>query len=155
MAITQDGWFNDTYTKVFRQTVTIDVGNTASGTFKGALWTGTVTPDFSQVNPAYSVAPWNAGEAAGPGYTAGGNNLTVVSFAELSGVANKIGWRFNSTSWLSATIAADGLLIYAPSLTNRAFLFRWFGQTFDSADGTYSVTPDATGVWRTILRNAA
>lgn len=155
MAITQDGWFNDSYVKVFRQTVTIDVGNTTPGTFKGALWTGAVTPDFSQVNPAYNVAPFNAGETSGPGYTAGGNNLTVISFAELAGIANKIGWRFNATSWTSATIAADGLLIYAPSISNRAFLLRYFGQTYDSSDGDYTVTFDTTGAWRTVLRNAA
>ena len=155
MAISQDGWFNDTYVKVFRQTVTIDVGNTSSGTFKGALWTGSVTPDFSQSNPAYGSAPWNSGEASGPGYTAGGNNLTVVSFAELSGVANKVGWRFNSTTWTSATVSAEALLVYAPGISNRAFLLRWFGQVFDSSDGDYSVTADTTGIWRTVLRNAA
>ncbi|MER7361948.1 hypothetical protein [Nonomuraea wenchangensis] len=155
MAITQDGWFNDTYIKVFRQTITIDVGSTTPGLFKGALWTGSVTPDLSQSNPAYGSAPWNSGETSGPGYTAGGNDLTVVSFAELSGVANKVGWRFAATSWTGATIAADGLLVYAPGLSNRAFLLRYFGQTYDSSDGEYSVTPDTTGIWRTVLRNAA
>ncbi|MEV0382428.1 hypothetical protein [Nonomuraea sp. NPDC050643] len=155
MAITQDGWFNDTFTKVFRQSVTIDVGSTTPGVFKGALWTGSVTPDFSQTNPAYGSSPWNSGETSGPGYTAGGNDLTVVSFAELSGVANKVGWRFSATSWTSATMSADGLLVYAPGLSNRAFLLRWFTQTYDSTDGTFAVTPDTTGIWRTVLRNAA
>jgi hypothetical protein len=155
VAITQDGWFNDSFTKVFRQTVTIDVGNTTPGTFKGALWTGSVTPDFSQTNPAYGTSPWNSGETSGPGYTAGGNSLTVVSFAELSGFANKVGWRFSTTSWTSATIAADALLVYAPGISSRAFVLRWFGQTFDSSDGDYSVAFDTTGIWRTVLRNAA
>jgi hypothetical protein len=155
VAITQDGWFNDSFVKVFRQTVTIDVGNTTPGTFKAALWTNAVTPDFSQTNPAYGTAPWNSGETSGPGYTAGGANLTVTSFAELAGIANKVGWRFSVVSWTSATIAADALLVYAPGISNRAFLLRWFGQTYDSSDGDYTVTPDATGIWRTVLRNAA
>lgn len=154
MAFTQDAWFNDTYVKTFRQTITIDVGNTTPGTFKGALWQGSITPDFSQTNPAYGSSPWSSGETSGPGYTAGGNNLTVVSFAELT-TANKVGWKFSTTQWTSATISADGLLIYAPGLSNRAFLFRWFGQTYDSSDGTFSITFHADGAWRTVLRNSA
>ena len=155
MAITQDGWFNDSFVKTIRQTITIDVGNTTPGTFKGALWTGSVTPDFSQTNPAYGTAPWDSGETSGPGYTSGGSDLTVVSFAELAGVANKVGWRFSAVSWTSATISADGLLVYAPGLSNRAFLLRYFGSTFDSSDGTFTVTPDTTGIWRTVLRTTA
>ncbi|MEU4224272.1 hypothetical protein AB0F17_08265 [Nonomuraea sp. NPDC026600] len=155
MAFTQDAWFNDTYTKLVRQTITIDVGSTTPGVFKGALYTGTVVPDFSQTNPAYNVSPWNTGQASGPGYTAGGNDLTVVSFAELSGVANKVGWRFSATTWTSATFAAEGLLIYAPGLSNRAFVFRWFGQSYDASDGDYEITFDTTGAWRTVLRNTA
>ncbi|MFI7691794.1 hypothetical protein ACIBQ6_22185 [Nonomuraea sp. NPDC049655] len=155
MALTQDAWFNDTYVKLVRQQITIDVGSTTPGVFKGALWTGTVTPDFSQVNPAYNVAPWNTGQTSGPGYTVGGNSLTVVSFAELASAANKVGWRFAATTWTSATIAAEALLVYAPGLSNKAFLLRWFGQSYDSSDGDYTVTPDTTGIWRTVLRNAA
>lgn len=155
MAITQDGWMNDTFVKTFRQQITIDVGSTTPGVFKGALWTGSVTPDFSQTNPAYGSSPWNSGETSGPGYTAGGNDLTVTSFAELAGVANKVGWRFAATSWTSATISAEGLLVYAPGLSNKVFLLRWFGAAFDATDGTFSVTADTTGIWRTVLRNAA
>ncbi|WP_214322095.1 hypothetical protein [Nonomuraea sediminis] len=152
MALSQDAWFNDSYVKTMRQTVTIDLGNTTPGTFKGALWTGSVTPDFSQSNPAYGTSPWNSGETSGPGYSAGGNSLTVISFAELAGIANKVGWRFNSTSWTSATISADGLLIYAPGISNRAFLLRYFGQTYTSSNGTFGLAWDSTGAWRTVLR---
>lgn len=154
MAFDQDAWFSDTYVKTVRQTITIDLGNTTPGTFKGALFTATVVPDFSQTNPAYNSSPWNAGQASGPGYTAGGNSLTVVSFAELA-TANKIGWKFSPTTWSSATIAAEGLHIYAPGLSNRSFLFRWFGQSYDSSDGDYSITFHADGAWRTVLRNTA
>lgn len=154
MAFDQDAWFNDTFTKVMRQTITIDIGSTTPGVFKGALYQASITPNFSQSNPAYNTSPWNAGETSGPGYTAGGNDLTVVSFAELS-TANKVGWKFSSTSWSSATIAAEGLLIYAPGLSNRAFVFRWFGQSYDSSDGTYSITFHADGAWRTVLRTTA
>lgn len=155
MAFDQDAWFNDTYTKLLRQTITVDVGSTTPGVFKGALWQASITPNFSQTNPAYGSAPWNSGETSGPGYTAGGNNLTVTSFAELAGSTNKIGWKFQTTSWTSATIAADGLLIYAPGLSNRAFVFRWFLQNYDSSNGDYEIAFHTDGAWRTVLRNAA
>ena len=154
MAFDQDAFFSDTYVKMMRQTITIDPGSTTPGVFKGALYQATVVPNFSQTNPAYNVAPWNTGEAAGPGYTAGGNNLTVTSFAELAGAANKVGWRFQTTTWTSATIAADGLLIYAPGLSNKAFVFRWFGQSYDSSNGDYEIAFHADGAARWIDRKS-
>lgn len=154
MAFSQDAWFNDTYVKLVRQQITIDVGSPAPGLFKGALWQGTITPDFSQVSPAYNTAPWNAGETTGPGYTAGGNDLTVVSFAELA-TTNKVGWKFSPVSWTATTLAAEGLLIYAPSLSNKAFVFRYLGQEYTTSDGDLSITFHSDGAWRTVLRNAA
>ena len=155
MAFDQHAFFSDTYTKLVRQTISIDVGSTTPGLFKGALYQATVVPNFSQTNPAYNVAPWNVGETTGPGYTAGGNSLTVTSFAELAGVANKVGWKFQTTTWTSATIAADGLLIYAPSLSNRSFIFRWFGQSYDSSNGDYEINFHTEGAARWMLRDAA
>lgn len=153
MAITQDAWFVDSYSKTMRQTVTIDLGSTTPGVFKGALFTGAVVPDFAQTNPAWNVAPWNAGESSGPGYTAGGQNLTVASFGVLA-ATNKVGWRFNTITWTGTTLSAEGLLIYAPSLSNRAFLFRWFEGLKSTSDGDFEIAFDADGgAWRTVLRN--
>ncbi|MEU7861206.1 hypothetical protein [Nonomuraea sp. NPDC049141] len=155
MAFDQDAFFSDTFAKLCRQTISIDLGNTTPGTFKGALFQATVVPNFSQTSPAYNASPWNSGETTGPGYSSGGNSLTVVSFAELAGSANKIGWKFSTTTWTSATIAADGLLIYAPGLSNRAFIFRWFGQSYDSSNGDYEINFHSDGAARWMLRNAA
>lgn len=154
MAITQDAWFIDSYVKTMRQTVTIDVGSTTPGVFKGALYTGAVVPDFSQTSPAWNIAPWNSGESSGPGYTAGGQNLTVVSFAGLA-TANKVGWKFNTITWTSTTLSAEGLLIYAPGLSNRAFLFRWFDGVRTTSDGDFEIAWHADGAWRTVLRDTA
>ncbi|MCK2214296.1 hypothetical protein MF672_010905 [Actinomadura sp. ATCC 31491] len=156
MAFDQDGFFNDTFVKLFRQTITIDIGSTTPGVFKGALFQASITPNFSQTNPAYGSAPWNSGEPTGqPGYTTGGENLTVISFAELAGAANMIGWRFQTVTWSSATFAAEGLLVYAPSLSNRAFVFRWFGQSYDASNGDYEINPHTDGITRYKMRNAA
>jgi hypothetical protein len=155
VALTQDGWFNDTMVKALSNTIALNLADTTPGTFKGALYEETATPNFSQVNPAYGTAPLNADESSGPGYTAGGSNLTVVSFAELASAANKLGWKLNAIEWTESTIDAAGLLIYVPALSNRAVLMRYFGQEYSTADGTFSVTFATDGVWRQVLRNTA
>lgn len=155
MAITQDGWFNDTIIKALSNDIALDLADTTPGTFKGALFEETVTPNFSQSNPAYGVAPFDDNEADGPGYTSGGVNLTVTSFAELAGAANKIGWKFSAIGWTSATFEARGLLVYVPSLSNRAVLLRDFLQSYGSQDGDYDIAFHTDGAWRSVWRTAA
>lgn len=154
MAITQDGWFNDTIIKALSNTIALDLSNTTPGTYKGALFQSALTPNFSQTNPAYGTSPYDANETSGPGYTAGGVNMTVTSFAELA-AANKIGWKFSSIGWTSATITARGLLIYVPGLSNRAVLLRDFGQDYASQDGSFDIAFHTDGAWRSVWRNAA
>lgn len=154
MAITQNGWFNDTYVRALNNDIALDLGDTTPGVYKGALFKSAVTPNFSQANPAYGSSPWNANETSGPGYTAGGADLTVVSFGELA-TTNKVGWKFQPVEWTETTIEAEGLLIYCPSLSNVAVLFRWFEELKDTADGTLSITFHSDGAWRNVLRNTA
>lgn len=155
MAITQDGWFNDTMIKALSNTIALNLADTTPGIYKGALFGGGLSPNFSQANPAYGTSPLNSAETTGPGYTAGGVDMTVSGFGELAGSTNKIGWKFSPIGWTEATIAAEGLLIYVPSLANRAVLLRSFGSEYDAQDGSYSITFHADGVWRTVLRNTA
>jgi len=153
----QDAWFTDTYVKLLRQQIEIDLGDTTPGLFKGALFLGTVgsgSPDFDQADPAYGSSPWDDGETSGPGYTAGGEELTVVSFGQLGSTPNKVGWDFADVQWTSATFEAEGILIYAPSLTDRAFIFRHFGQPYDVSDGTFTISWHVDGLWRNVLRAA-
>lgn len=155
MALTQDGWFNSTMVAALSNDIALDLGDTTPGTFKGALFEAAASPNFSQSSPAYGSSPLDSSESSGPGYTAGGADLTVVSFAELSGAANKIGWQFDEVEWTESTIEAAGLLIYVPSLSNRAVLMRVFSQTYGTADGVFSVAFHADGVWRQVLRTSA
>lgn len=154
MAITQDGWFNHTYTAALSNDIALDLSDTTPGTFKGALFQLGLTPNFSQTSPAYGSSPLNANEASGPGYTAGGANLTVTGFGELA-ATNKVGWKFSPVSWTETTIEAAGLLIYAPSLSNAAVLLRFLGQTYSTADGEFSITFHSDGAWRNVLRTTA
>jgi hypothetical protein len=154
VAITQDGWYNDTIIAALSNTIALDLSNTTPGTFKAALFEEALTPDFSQTSPAYGTSPYDANETSGPGYTAGGVNLTVTSFAELA-AANKIGWKMSAIGWTSATISARGLLIYVPGLSNRAVLLRDLGQEYASQDGSYDIAFATDGVWRSVWRTAA
>lgn len=155
MALTQDGWFNDTMVKALSNAIALNLADTTPGTFKGALFEVSASPSFSQADPAYGTDPLDTGESSGPGYTAGGEDLTVTAFAELSGAANKIGWDFADVQWTESTIDAGGLLIYVPSLSSRAVLLRYFGQEYSTADGTFSIATHSDGIWRQVLRNSA
>lgn len=148
MALTRDAVFVYPQVQLHNGSLTLDLGDTTSGVYKGALWTGSVTPNFSQTNPRYGVAPWDTGESSGPGYTAGGLAMGVVSFAELAGTPGKSGWIVDPLEWTETTLEADGLLVYRDS-DDLALLLRYFGQTYETADGTFSITPHATdGIWR-------
>ena len=155
MALTQPGWFNDTMLKALSNTIALNLADTTPGAFKGALFEAAASPNFSQSNPAYGSSPFDSNESSGPGYTAGGADLTVTSFAELSGAANKISWQFEEVEWTESTIDAAGLLIYVPSLSSRAVLLRIFGSTYSTADGVFSVEFPAEGVWQQVLRTTA
>jgi len=78
----------------------------------------------------------------------------VVSFGQLGSTPNKVGWDFADVQWTSATFEAEGILIYAPSLTDRAFIFRHFGKPYDVSDGTFTISWHVDGLWRNVLRAA-
>lgn len=155
MAITQDGWFVDTYIKALSNDIALDLSDTTPGAFKAALFQAAVTPDFGQSNPTYGSAPFNANESSGTGYTAGGEDLTVTGWGVLT-AANKVGWTFDTILWADSTISAEGLLVYCPSLSSRAVIFRWFGQTYTTEAGDFEISWDAEGgAWRNVLRDSA
>lgn len=154
----QDGFFSDTFIKALGNSIALDLDDVTAGINKGALFTSSVaagTIDFDQSNPAYNSSPFNANEASGPGYTAGGMNMTVTSLAVLVGTANKVGWKLSDLTWTSTTITASGLLIYVPGLSNRAVLYRYFGTDYPTNDGDFAITFHADGAFRQKLRAAA
>lgn len=147
MAIANDLWFVDTTVKAYTNAIALNLGDATAGAFKLALFQDGVVPDASQTNPAYGTAPWNANEALGAGYTAGGLALTSVVFQEHPSQAGFIRWDFDNLSWPSSTIPnAKGALIYVPGLSNRAVLLRNFGQQYSSQDGTFAVNIHPDGV---------
>lgn len=155
MAITSDSWFVDTFVKALNNDIALDLGDATAGAFKVALFTNSVTPDFSQSNPAYGSSPWNANEVSGAGYTAGGLALTSVVFEELSGSPRTVRWDFDNFSWAASTITnARGALFYVTGLSNRAVLLRNFGQDYSTEDGTFAVNLHPDGIAKSLLASA-
>ena len=125
--------------------------NASSGdTFKIALYTssatlGASTTDYSATN-----------EVSGTGYTAGGNTLTNVDPTTSGTTAFT---DFADTTWSSATITANGALIYntttdAGSGTTNAVCALAFGGDKTSTNGDFVVQFPAADASNAIIRIA-
>jgi len=126
---------------------TFNFGSGTSQVFKIALYTSAATLGASTT--AYSASD----EVTGPGYTAGGNTLTISQVPTSSGTTAFLD--FADTTWTSATITARGALIYlANGTTNPAAAVLDFGSDKTSTSGDFTIqfpTADATNA---ILRIA-
>jgi hypothetical protein len=121
-------------------------GTTAADTFKIALYTSSAT--LGATSTAYSTT----NEVSGTGYTAGGNTLTV---SQVPTSTSTTAWLdFADTTWSTATITANGALIYNSTQTNRAVAVLAFGGDKTSTAGDFTIqfpTADSTNA---ILRIA-
>lgn len=106
--------------------------------FKIALYTSAAT--LGATTTAYSAT----NEVTGTGYTAGGNTLTNVTPTTSGTTAFT---DFADTTWTTATITANGALIYNSSATNKAVAVLAFGGDKTSTAGDFTIifpTADAT-----------
>lgn len=150
MAIIRDGVYVSTILAGLNNTVALNLSDAAA--FKLAMFTDSLTPDFSAASPVYGTAPYNANEVAGPGYTAGGLALASAVFEELSGSPGTVRFDFANLSWAASTITgAKGGLVYIPGLSNAALLLRSFGQAYSTEDGTFSINVHADGCFKLSL----
>ena len=118
-------------------------------TFKIALYTSSST--MSASTTAYTTT----NEVSGTNYSAGGNTLTNVD-PSTSGTTALTD--FADTTWSSATITANGALIYNSSTTagsaNRAVVVLAFGGDKTSTAGDFTVTFPAADASNAIIRIA-
>lgn len=126
-------------------TTTTGTGNT----FKIALYTSSAT--LAASTTAYATT----NEVSGTNYTAGGNTLTNVD-PSASGTTALTD--FADTTWSSATITANGALIYNSSTTagsaNRAVVVLAFGGDKTSTAGDFTVSFPAADASNAIIRIA-
>jgi len=126
-------------------TTTTGTGNT----FKIALYTSSVT--LAASTTAYS----STNEVSGTNYSAGGNTLTNVdpSTSGTTGLTD-----FADSTWSTATVTANGALIYNSSTTagtaNRAVVVLAFGGDKTSTAGDFTITFPAADASNAIIRIA-
>lgn len=103
---------------------------------KIALIKANETGTYGASTTNYSSVTGNSDEASGTNYSAGGNTLSGASITLDSNTAIV---DFNDTVWSSATISADGALIYNSSKSNRAITVIDFGGTVTSTAGDFTI----------------
>lgn len=118
---------------------TVVRAGTGADTFKIALYTSTAT--LGATTTAYSAT----NEITGTGYTAGGNTLTI---SQVPTSTSTTAWLdFADSTWTSATITANGALIYNSTQGNRAVAVLAFGGDKTSTAGDFTIifpTADST-----------
>jgi hypothetical protein len=112
---------------------------------KMALFTSSATLDATTT--AYSTT----NEVTGTGYSAGGETIANVSIST-DGTTAYIDC--DDVTWSSATITANGALIYNSSASNKAIAVLAFGGDKTSTNGDFTVQMPAPGASTAIIRIA-
>jgi hypothetical protein len=132
--------------KVELLTATHDFTNGTGDTFKIALFTSSATLGASTT--AYSTT----NEVASTGnYSAGGNTLTNVTPTSSGTTAFT---DFADTTWSSATITANGALIYNSSKSDKAVAVLAFGGDKTSTNGDFTIVFPTADASNAIIRIA-
>jgi|WetSurSiteA1Bulk_404760.scaffolds.fasta_scaffold04978_2 hypothetical protein len=143
MAVTASGLFVTTFVDILDTTqLAIDLD---LETHRVAMFTDSVTPNFS-TDTAYGVAPYNANEVSGTGYTAGGALLTSTAVSESP--TGTLMWDAADTSWTTSTISnAMCALIYADALAgNNAIVLVDFVTAYSTTAGQFTIQWAAGGI---------
>lgn len=142
MSITASGLFVATFVDILDTTqLAIDLD---LETHKGALFTNTITPNFT-TDTAYAVAPYNANEVTGTNWPSGGVALTGTTVAASAGT---LVFDASDVSVANTTFSgARGYLLYADALAgNNAILLVDFTQDYATSNGTFAITWSASGI---------
>jgi hypothetical protein len=124
-----------------------------SDVIKIALIKASPSGTYGAATTNYSDVTGNSDEASGTGYTPDAETLTTVSVTlDASGTAYvDFG---DDAEWTSATISADGCLIYNETASDKAIAVIDFGGTKTSTNGTFTVQFPTPGPTTAIIRIA-
>ena len=145
MAITVSGLFLTTWIDILDASqLAIDFDSDTN--LKVAMFTNSVTPNYSS-DTSYAVAPYNANEVTGTGYSAGGVVLTGTTVTESP--TGTLMFDANDASWASSTISsARGALLFDNSLTpKRAIALVNFGADYATTAGTFTIQWASGGIF--------
>jgi len=135
----------------FKEELLGGVHDLDTDTIKIALIKDTPTGTYNKSTTNYSDVTGDSDEVTGTGYTAGGNTLTSPSIT-LDGDTAIVD--FANTTWSTATISADGCIIYNSSASNAAIAVIDFGGTVTSTAGDFTVSFPTADASNAIIRIA-
>ena len=122
--------------------------STAADVFKIALYTSSAT--LSAATTAYSAT--DEVSDSGTNYTAGGQTLVI---SQVPTSTSTTAWLdFDDVTWPSATITANGALIYNETQGNKAVAVLAFGGDKTSTAGNFTIQFPAAAASTAILRIA-
>ena len=122
--------------------------STAADTFKIALYTSSAT--LSASTTGYTTT--DEVSSSGTNYTAGGQTLTI---SQVPTSTSTTAWLdFDDVTWASATLTANGALIYNATQGNKAVAVLAFGGDKTSTAGNFTIQFPAANSTTAILRIA-
>ena len=122
--------------------------STAADVFKLALYTSSATLDSTTT--AYTTS--NEVSSSGTNYTAGGLTLTI---SQVPTSTSTTAWLdFDDLTFASATLTANGALIYNATQGNKAVAVLAFGGDKTSTAGNFTIQFPAAAASTAILRIA-
>ena len=135
----------------FKEELLGGVHDLDTDTIKIALIKDTPTGTYNKSTTNYSDVTGDSDEVTGTGYTAGGNTLTspVISLDGDTAIVD-----FADTTWSTATISADGCILYNSSASNAAIAVIDFGGTVTSTAGDFTVSFPTADASNAIIRIA-
>jgi hypothetical protein len=120
-------------------------------TLKLALIKASPSGTYGAATTNYSDVTGNSDEASGTNYSAGGQNLDGAAIT-VSGTTAIVD--FTDEVFASATISADGCIIYNSSASNKAICVIDFGGTKTSTNGDFTIQFPTADASNAIIRIA-
>lgn len=133
----------------FKQELLGGVHDLDTHVIKVALIKANPAGTYNATTTNYSNVTVNGDEAVGVNYTAGGNTFAspVISLSGATAIVD-----FADTTWASATVSADGCIIYNASAGNRAIAVIDFGGVKTSTNGDFTLELPAADATNAIIR---
>ena len=135
----------------FKQELLGGVHDLDTDVLKIALIQDTPAGTYDASTTNYSNVTVNTDEAVGTNYVTGGNTLGSAVIA-LDGSTATVD--FADTTWASATVSADGCIIYNTSQGNAAVAVIDFGGTKTSTNGDFTIQLPTADASNAIVRIA-